>query len=131
VVAEKFDAAVRLGLANSRMKDFHDLCILASRCEFDGSLLTKAVRATFERRKATLSLIGDVLTPDFYADASLGQRWRAFVKGLPIAARSVTSFVDIGDQLLPFLGPLGSAVSGSVELDKWTAATGWAIRAGG
>ena len=131
VVAEKFDAVVRLGLANSRMKDFHDLCFLASRCEFDGALLTKAVRATFDRRKATLSLVGDVLEPDFYADAGLGQRWRAFVKALPVASRSGTSFVDIGNQLRPFLGPLGIALSGSAKLDRWTATTGWTVHAGG
>ncbi|MEO6596466.1 MAG: nucleotidyl transferase AbiEii/AbiGii toxin family protein [Planctomycetota bacterium] len=46
---------MRLGRANSRMKDFHDLCTLAARRSFDGELLTKAVQATFERRKADLT----------------------------------------------------------------------------
>lgn len=128
VVAEKFDAAVRLGRANSRMKDFHDLCILATRCEFDGALLTKAVQATFTRRQADLTLVPELLTPEFYADATLGQRWRAFVKGLPIAGQVGITFVDIGEKLRPFLGPLGNALSGSVTLDAWTAASGWTIR---
>jgi predicted nucleotidyltransferase component of viral defense system len=35
VVAEKFEAMVKLGIANSRMKDFYDLCVLAQRFEFE------------------------------------------------------------------------------------------------
>jgi hypothetical protein len=31
VVAEKYEAMVKLGMANSRMKDFHDPRILAAR----------------------------------------------------------------------------------------------------
>jgi hypothetical protein len=34
VAAEKFEAMVKLGLANSRMKDFYDLWVLAQRFEF-------------------------------------------------------------------------------------------------
>jgi hypothetical protein len=129
VVAEKFDAVVRLGRANSRMKDFHDLCTLAARCDFDGGLLTKAVRATFTRRKADLSLIPDALSPDFYDDATLGQRWRAFVKGKPIANQPEMTFSAVGEQLRAFLGPLGEALAGNVELVGWSRSTGWTARA--
>ena len=34
VVAEKFEATVKLGIANRRMKDFYDLWVLAQRFEF-------------------------------------------------------------------------------------------------
>jgi len=50
VVAEKLETLVQLGLANSRMKDFYDLVVLSRMFEFDGELLTRAIRATFERR---------------------------------------------------------------------------------
>ena len=50
VVAEKFQAMVMLGIANSRMKDFFDLWVLARQFEFQGPLLCQAIRATFERR---------------------------------------------------------------------------------
>jgi predicted nucleotidyltransferase component of viral defense system len=36
VVAEKFEAMVKLGMANSRMKDFYDLWVMARRFEFRG-----------------------------------------------------------------------------------------------
>ena len=36
VIAEKFEAIVSLGDANSRYKDFYDLYILAARCDLCG-----------------------------------------------------------------------------------------------
>ena len=54
VVAEKFQAMVMLGIANSRMKDFYDLWTLARQFEFDGQVLSEAIRATFDRRQTPL-----------------------------------------------------------------------------
>jgi hypothetical protein len=47
IVAEKLEAAVRLAMANSRMKDFYDLTVLAERFAFDGPVLIDAIRNTF------------------------------------------------------------------------------------
>ncbi len=54
VVAEKLEAIAALGIANSRMKDFFDLWILSCHTEFDGDILRRAIRATFDRRKTAL-----------------------------------------------------------------------------
>ena len=54
VVAEKLEAMVQLGMANSRMKDFYDVAVLAREFDFDGDLLARAIRATFERRGTVL-----------------------------------------------------------------------------
>ena len=45
---------VKLGIANSRMKDFYDLWVLAQRFEFKSSTLTAAIQATFKTRRTTL-----------------------------------------------------------------------------
>ena len=50
VVAEKFEAFVSLGLANSRYKDFYDVYILADRYNFDGTELMNAIKETFNHR---------------------------------------------------------------------------------
>ena len=50
VVAEKVEAVVTLGIANSRMKDFYDLWMIARTFRFDRTVLTAALRRTFERR---------------------------------------------------------------------------------
>jgi hypothetical protein len=51
VVAEKFEAIVKLGMANSRMKDFYDLWVLAQRFQFESGTLAAAIQATFATRE--------------------------------------------------------------------------------
>jgi len=53
-VAEKFQAMIEIGLANSRLKDYHDIWMLSRTLEFDGQDLADAMRATFERRNTEL-----------------------------------------------------------------------------
>ena len=55
VIAEKFQAMVMLGEANSRMKDFYDVRVIAHTMELNGDLLSQAVKATFERRKTSIT----------------------------------------------------------------------------
>jgi hypothetical protein len=50
VVAEQLETMVKLGIANSRMKDFFDLAVLAWGFPFSGRVLRDAIAATFERR---------------------------------------------------------------------------------
>ena len=50
VIAEKFQAMVVLGRANSRMKDFYDIWVLSRSNEFTDDVLTRAIRAD---RKST------------------------------------------------------------------------------
>jgi predicted nucleotidyltransferase component of viral defense system len=67
VVAEKFEAMVKLGMANSRMKDFYDLWVLARRFGFESSILAAAIQATFETRRTALPKSSPLaLQADFY-----------------------------------------------------------------
>ena len=56
VIAEKLQIMVALGELNSRMKDFYDVWLLATRHAFEGFVLSEAVRATFARRKTSIEL---------------------------------------------------------------------------
>jgi nucleotidyltransferase AbiEii toxin of type IV toxin-antitoxin system len=49
VIAEKFQAMVMLGRANSRMKDYYDIWLLTRTHEFTGDRLARAIAATFSR----------------------------------------------------------------------------------
>lgn len=53
-IAEKFEAMVKLGVLNSRMKDFYDIWLLSRRFDFNGAKLTDAIRLTFERRETAV-----------------------------------------------------------------------------
>ena len=101
VVAEKFEALVTLGLANSRMKDFYDLWMLAQRSTFDGEVLSQALRATFDRRRIPLPIeMPLALTPVFAEDRVKQAQWAAFVRKSRLAAPGLT---------LPSLIPLLAA----------------------
>jgi len=81
VIAEKFQAMVMLGRANSRMKDFHDIWVLSRNHAFDDDRLAQAIRATFDRRKTEIpATTPDALTADFANDPAKQQQWRAFVE---------------------------------------------------
>lgn len=56
VIAEKYHAMATLGMANSRMKDFYDLAVIARCTELDGAILARAIAATFARRSTRLPL---------------------------------------------------------------------------
>ena len=80
VVAEKFQAMVQLGMANSRMKDFYDVWTLACQFEFEEPVLCAALKATFERRQTELPSTPPLpLTSEFGADRSKATQWSAFL----------------------------------------------------
>jgi hypothetical protein len=81
VVAEKFEAMVKLGMANSRMKDFYDIWALSREFNFDGSNLSTAIQATFKRRNtALLTTLPLALTADFGESRAKQTQWNAFVR---------------------------------------------------
>src|SRR6185312_15189411 len=69
VIAEKFEAMVKLGLANSRLKDYYDVWALLTTRELDEHRLSGAIAATFKRRGTALpSDTPDALTSAFAAN---------------------------------------------------------------
>jgi predicted nucleotidyltransferase component of viral defense system len=81
IVAEKFQAMVMLGIANSRMKDFYDLYVLARDFTFQGNTLVRAIKATFKRRKTEIPIEPPLaLTDEFGRDEVKSVQWKAFVR---------------------------------------------------
>lgn len=82
-VAEKLEAIVEQGEANSRIKDYYDLMMLLRRLTFDGPTLVESIRRTFAQRATTIPAGPlDGLSSGFAQDALNTGRWRAFhVKG--------------------------------------------------
>ncbi len=124
VVAEKLEALTSLGMLNSRMKDFFDLWVLAKHSDFDGSVLLRAVTATFERRSTAVPQglpIG--LSDEFINDDQKGKQWQAFLR--KNALHPMPLAIVIAD-LREFLLPVLDAVAGSAGLlMDWWAGEGW------
>ena len=85
VIAEKFQAMVVLGRANSRMKDFYDVWLLSQSFPFDDGRLARAIAATFKRRGSAIPVeLPDALTSAFAEDTQKQLQWRAFVENVAI-----------------------------------------------
>ncbi len=114
VVAEKYEAMVKLGQLNSRMKDFFDLWLLSRQFEFDGASLATAVSQTFANRETALNPTPVALTRQF-AEYSVKQtQWRGFLRKakLEVAPNELTEVVEsIGEFLLPITESLISDMS--------------------
>ncbi|MDX2053608.1 MAG: nucleotidyl transferase AbiEii/AbiGii toxin family protein [Polyangiaceae bacterium] len=125
VVAEKLDAMVQLGMANSRMKDFYDVAVLARDFDFDGKLLTRAIRATFERRKTPLPTSTPIaLTDAFTEDPTKKTQWSGFVRKAGV--RDAQSLVSTVEAVAAFVeSPLYAATSGALLLTLWRAGGPW------
>ena len=81
VVAEKLEALVSLGVANSRMKDFFDLWAISQTFAFEGTVLARAIKATFERRTTALPAQTPFgLSEAFAADPAKQVQWLAFLR---------------------------------------------------
>jgi predicted nucleotidyltransferase component of viral defense system len=103
VIAEKFQAMVALGLANTRLKDFYDIWILARTYDFKDDRLAQAIAATFERRKTEIPTVRpDGLTSAFAGDPTKQQQWTAFVGEVAVNPGTLT---DVVDALAAFLLP--------------------------
>lgn len=125
-IAEKYQAMVSLGIANSRMKDFFDLWVLARSFEFDGPLLCRAIRATFNRRTTALPTEGPLaLTSEFGADITKVKQWGAFAKKgkLDICG---TTLEQVCAFLHGFLMPPTSALVAASPFERfWPPAGPW------
>lgn len=95
VFAEKLEAIVVLGMANSRMKDYFDLLSLVREGRLDSAVLARAVFATFERRNTPLPAALPVgLTIAFASDKAKQQQWRAFLQRSRLQAPDLGEVVE-------------------------------------
>lgn len=118
VIAEKYQAMVMLGQANSRMKDFFDLAVIARRTQLEGATLAAAIAATFERRQTALPPKRPLaLTRRFSDDPAKARQWQAFLSRNRIEAAGLGDTVALLDKLL--WPPTQVAATGSLTTAAW------------
>ncbi len=126
VVSEKFQAMVMLGIANSRMKDFYDIWTLAREFDFDGLLLSRAIAATFERRRTNLPAEDPLaLTNSFSQDRAKATQWDAFLHKNRLSTEKL-SFPNVTAFLRDFLMPPVLCIQEGAEFNLiWSASGPW------
>ncbi|MBI5868628.1 MAG: nucleotidyl transferase AbiEii/AbiGii toxin family protein [candidate division Zixibacteria bacterium] len=107
VIAEKFEAMISLGVANSRMKDFYDIWALSREFAFDGSALAESIQMTFTRRKTEVPRsIPPALSEEFARERGKSAQWDGFLRRADLAAAGVSLNTVISDLAVFLLPPL-------------------------
>lgn len=118
-IAEKFEAMIKLGQLNSRMKDFYDIWLLSRQFEFKLSGLGEAVKLTFKQRGTEFSEPIDAFSADFIS--SRQPMWAAFRKRLK-QDHVPESFQEMVPEVERFLEPVIKGVSDDIT---WKPAGPW------
>ncbi len=125
VVAEKLHAVVVLDMANSRMKDFHDIWFMSQRWSFNLGAIRAAITATFERRKTPLPTeLPLALGSVFLASSDKQAQWRAFRHRLGEEAPSI-ALEAVGAVICDFIGPALLRPAPLPDSAAWNPGGGW------
>ena len=110
VIAEKFEAVVRLGLANSRLKDYYDMWALLETRELDQEGLARAIDATFSRRATALPVgTPDGFTARFAENEARRTQWLAFIRNVEREAPPLDTVVaELKARLMPVVRRISS-----------------------
>ena len=79
-IAEKIDAILSLMEFSSRMKDYYDIYYIANKFDFDGKVLTEALKKTFANREHSFSVEQFEQVIGFADDDAMQKKWKAFVR---------------------------------------------------
>ena len=127
LVAEKLEAMVSLGAANSRVKDLWDIACLARLFAFDGETLRTAIEETLRRRRTSFKGERPVaLLPGYYKDTMRAQRWHELQRQVRAGTDGPAQLVDAGEELSRFLGPIcDSLIEESSFTQAWAPGGPW------
>jgi hypothetical protein len=123
VVAEKFEACVKLSDLNSRMKDFHDIHFLLNNHDFAGKELRGSILATFRNRGTDLSNAAYIFSEAFYSHPDKQKQWSAFLRTLH--QQTLMQFSEIVMEIKMFLSPIIESILAESDFNgKWNAQEG-------
>jgi predicted nucleotidyltransferase component of viral defense system len=79
VIAEKFEAIVKLNFLTSRMKDFYDILFIANRTEFNKDILREALLVTFRNRETNIEDRNIIYNQSFKSNSQKQIQWTSFL----------------------------------------------------
>lgn len=106
VIAEKFEAMIRFGETNTRLKDFHDMWVTTRTFSFDMATLVEAISGTLRRRETAVPTEMPVsLNETFAKIAEMSGLWSGFLRRNP-PTLPPPPFEAIQVELRRFFGPV-------------------------
>ena len=121
-VAEKLDAILSLMEFSSRMKDYYDIYYLAGKFDFDGWILSEALRKTFANREHSFTIEQFEQVMRFDSDAAMQKKWRAFVRKIDTKTDDFSTVLKIIKAFLT--KPFSAMIDEKEFVEKWSAVDG-------
>jgi hypothetical protein len=116
---------VKLGVLNSRVKDFFDIWLLSRQFDFVGETLALAIERTFTTRGKTITGDPIALAEDFARESFRQTQWQGFVRKNRLQG-TPASFADIVEAMAVFLGPVVRALARGEDFQGlWKALGPW------
>lgn len=124
-IAEKFEAIVKLGVFNSRMKDFFDIWLLSRQFDFNGQRLAAAIKETFSTRGRDIQSKPNALTNSFSDDHAKVTQWRGFIRKNRLT-NVPKNLGEVIEDIKIFLGPVAIALEVKKPFkETWDAPGPW------
>ena len=126
IISEKFEAMIKLGLLNSRMKDFYDIWLLMHQFNYNGLQLTEAIKKTFEHRKTSYPQGKLLFADEIYDEKSDRQvLWKAFLEKQNIKYAPIM-LSEVAREIEKFLiEPLESIKANQQFNKEWKSSGTW------
>jgi hypothetical protein len=125
-IAEKLQALVYLGVANSRMKDFYDIYFLSRASDFTADSIANAIQLTFENRGTEIPATIGAFTEKFITLKQV--QWQAFRKKLD-QEYIPESFEEVVTSIHKFIMPVIDLILANNKINyTWTAPGPWIVK---
>ena len=127
-VAEKFEAMVKLGQLNSRIRDFFDIWLLSRQFDFDGPTLAQAIQTTFTTRNTPIAENPMASLTVFASDPTKQTQWRGFLRKAQLDF-APSDLLQVVQAIAEFLGPVVAAVHDRKPFSAlWSAPGPWQVK---
>ena len=121
-IAEKIDAILSLMEFSSRMKDYYDIYYIANKFDFDGNVLTEALKKTFANREHGFTVEQFEQVIGFADDDAMQKKWKAFVRKIDAKTDDYSTVLNT---IKAFLAkPFAAAIEGKDFSKQWIANNG-------
>lgn len=121
-IAEKIDAILSLMEFSSRMKDYYDIYYIANKFDFDGKVLTEALKKTFVNREHSFTVEQFEQVIGFADDDAMQKKWKAFVRKIDAKTDDYSTVLNT---IKAFLAePFAAAIEGEYFGKQWVANNG-------
>lgn len=121
-IAEKIDAILSLMEFSSRMKDYYDIYYIANKFDFDGKVLTEALKKTFANREHSFTVEQFEQVIGFADDDAMQKKWKAFVRKIDAKTDDYSTVLKTIKVFL--VEPFTDAIDGKDFTKRWAANNG-------